>query len=559
MALVEISNFPGTPKLRCRVPNGTLFYDWLAANDATFHRDLLIVRNGVRLGDDDELAFELSELDNIQIFDQPKGIVGDILSPIFKVVGQVFSFLAPKPAIANNGGNAVDSPNNSLTGQTNTARVYKAKPDIYGQIRSFPDLIQESVFEYVHQTSTDGGLKYVTEWMCIGIGKYDYESVRYSESSLGSLAGAEFQFFQPGEVIPQIVEGYGFDDVDGQEVPGQNEASDFPIETATANTVVSGTYSGGQIAMKIVKQADFDYFMGLVLPHAVTFTINVTYNTASGSVTTDANFSGTLISAVETNDGAVVNPVRWYTFTMNQLEGPQDIPATVFNRTNMKTDEYKMTYEATLPGGYDGVQVSYVHPTTNNKTYINYRVLNGAIVEQEAENPNKLEIVGFRNEYQARERALRETKRLIYSRVKMNAKVFEDGIIQVGSVIQMPDIYDSNQQQGYITGRSGNNFDTSEPITFNGSMYVLVTDSLGNPTPRYPATARSDTKYGFTAAIPGIQLNIWNGDTVQLPSRYLIATVEELDSQLWTVNSIKPNTDNTVSLTVAEYSDAIYQ
>lgn len=82
---------------------------------------------------------------------------------------------------------------------------------------------------------------------------------------------------------------------------------------------------------------------------------------------------------------------------------------------------------------------------------------------------------------------------------------------------------------------------------------------LDNPTLRYPATARSDTKYGFTAAIPDIQLNIWNGDTVQLPSRYLIATVEELNSQLWTVNSIKPNTDNTVSLTVAEYSDAIYE
>lgn len=90
-------------------------------------------------------------------------------------------------------------------------------------------------------------------------------------------------------------------------------------------------------------------------------------------------------------------------------------------------------------------------------------------------------------------------------------------------------------------------------------MYVLVTNSLGNPTLRYPATARSDTEYGFTAAIPDIQLNIWNGDTVQLPSRYLIATVEDLDSQLWTFNSIKPNADNTVSPTVAEYSDAIYQ
>ncbi|BDA96123.1 hypothetical protein E5AUHO_37120 [Citrobacter freundii] len=479
--------------------------------------------------------------------------------------------------------------------------------------------------------------------------------MRYSESSLGSMAGAEFQFYQPGEVIPTINEGYGFDDVDGQEVPGQNESDNFPIETATATTVVSGTYSGGQIAVKIIKQAEFDYFMGLVLPHAVTFTINVTYSTPAGNVTQDVDFSGTLISAVETNDGAVVNPVRWYTFTMGVLIDPPDVPATAtINTTKFilndnealvvgpffspvesaqlwlhtqvqlggkKSADWKVTIwkidddynqvpgtqqtftyhqgtphksssevfyrtdKLTPTGGFGkyainfqrtdnssdasilkveeihsvNVRTNVVHPTTNNKTHINYRVLNGAIVEQEAENPNKIEIVGFRNEYQARERALRETKRLIYSRVKMNAKVFEDGIMQVGSVVQIADIYDSNQQQGYITGRAGNSFDTSEPIAFTGSMYVLVTDSIGSPTLRYPAAARADTKYGFTAAIPDIQLNIWNGDTVQLPSRYLIATVEELNSQLWTVNSIKPNTDNTVSLTVAEYSDAIYQ
>lgn len=819
MALIELSRFPGTPKERYRVPNGTLFYEWLAANGGILYRDLLIVRNGVNLSDDDDLSFKMGELDTVQIFDQPKGIVGDILSPIFKVVGQVFAFLAPKPNVASTGGKSADSPNNSLTGQTNIARLYQAKPDIYGQVRSYPDLIQESLFEYIDN------LKYVTEFMCVGIGKYDRESVRYSESSLGAMSGSSYQFYEPGEVIPVIYEGYGFDDVDGQDIPGQNEASDFPVETATANTVVGCTYSGGQIAIKIVKQDEFDYFMALALPHAVTFTVIVTYSTPSGNVTEDATFSGVMIAAVQSDDGAAVNPKRYYTFTFNQLGGAAgvpasatinttkfvlndnealvvgpvfspiesselwlhlqsqlgpksgttevdvtiwkvnsdnsqipgtqqafhysvannfnvtsktfyntykitpsagygryaisfrrtnnssdsnilkveeihavnprvnvvhandtlvkvrvratnnalgsrerkynavvtrhtisydldaqkvdyrlrpsrsfsdavahtwiimgeqqessidlyglysiaeslpddrlgyfdytfddendslgdrvqaicnaasviaywddgvltftrdqkvDYPAAVFNRANMKTDEYKMTYEATLPGGYDGVQMSYVHPTTNNKTYINYRVLNGAIVEQEAENPNKLEVVGFRNEYQARERALRETKRLIYSRLKMNAKVFEDGIIQVGSVIQMPDIYDSNQQEGYITGRAGNNFDTSEPIAFTGSMYVLVTDSLGSPTLRYPATARSDTKYGFNAAIPGIQLNIWNGDTVQLPSRYLIATVEELDSQLWKVNSIKPNADNTVSLTVAEYSDLIY-
>ena len=71
MALIELQRFRERQKYR--VPNGTLF-DWLAANDATFHRDLLIVRNGVKLGDDDELAFELRELDRIQIFDQPKSL-----------------------------------------------------------------------------------------------------------------------------------------------------------------------------------------------------------------------------------------------------------------------------------------------------------------------------------------------------------------------------------------------------------------------------------------------------------------------------------------------------
>ncbi|WP_312393416.1 host specificity factor TipJ family phage tail protein [Mixta calida] len=753
MARIDIQRFPGALKEHHEVPDGTFFYTWLLAQN--LHRDIVIRINGVDMEDDAELDFQLEADHHIVIFDQPKGVIGDIISPIFKVVGQVFAFLAPKTSIPNTGSNSVDSPNNKLTGQTNTARLYQAKPDIYGEVRSYPDLIQESIFEYIDN------LKYVTEFMCIGIGKYTTNSVRYS---------------------------------------------------------------GGQVSVKILRQSEFDYFFNLAKPHAVTFTVNVTYSTASGNVTRDATFSGTLISATQTDNGATINPEYYYTFVIGSLLGDGQVPTNatinttkfilndnealvigpvfspvdstelwvhtqsqlggnketnwkvtiwkvdddnkqiagttqtfnyrqttphdstsevfyrtdkltptggygryaisfqrtdnssdasvlkveeihavnprrnvvhkddtlvrvkvratenalgsrerkynllatrntisydlatqkvdytlrpsrsfadavahtwlvmgeqdertidlyqlysiaaslpderlgyfdytfdneddslgervqsicnaasvtaywdsgvltftrdqkvaypdaVFNRSNMLTDEYKISYEATLPGGYDGVQVSYVDPITNNKNYVNYRIIDGNIVEQEASNPNKIEVVGFRNEYQAKERALRETKRLLYSRVKMNAKVFEDGIIQVGSVVQLPDIYDTNQQQGYITGRSGNNFDTSEPIIFSGDMFVVVTDNIGNPTKRYSATPRSDTRYGFIAAIPDIPLNIWDGDAVQLPSRYIIATVAEMDSMLWTVNSITPNSDNTVSLTVSEYSDLIY-
>ncbi|MBR7398956.1 MoaD/ThiS family protein, partial [Klebsiella variicola] len=84
--------------------------------------------------------------------------------------------------------------------------------------------------------------------------------------------------------------------------------------TATANTVISGTYAGGQIAMKIVKQASFDYFADLAFPHPVTFTINVSYPVTGGTKTEDITISANLISFAETNNGAVVNPVFYYTF-----------------------------------------------------------------------------------------------------------------------------------------------------------------------------------------------------------------------------------------------------
>ena len=161
--------------------------------------------------------------------------------------------------------------------------------------------------------------------------------------------------------------------------------------------------------------------------------------------------------------------------------------------------------------------------------------------------------------YQANERALRECKRLIYPWMTMAITAMADGEwVNVGDMVQVPDTYDTNQQAGYIVSRSGNDFETSERINFSGSMYVQITDSSGATTARFPASPRSDTQFGFTAAVPDIPLNLYDGFDVQSPSRYVIATSEELDAGQWTITAKQPDGQGGTAITLAEYSDLIY-
>lgn len=314
MPIIEIQRVAGMPKERVEIKTGSLFFDWL--KEQNFHHDVDIYVNGVKLNDDDHLDFIISEFHHIQIFDQPKGIIGDILNPVFKFVSRIFSFLAPKaPSFSAADVNAKESPNNRLTGQTNIARTYQARPEIHGQIRAFPDLIQQSMFEYIDNK------KMVTEWMNFGIGYYTIDNVKYSESELIALDGASYQIFQPGEVIPQIFEGFEFPDVDGQEIPGPNESDEIPQYEATANNVISGEIKGGEAAIKIEKQDEFRYFMDIVKPRSVSLVVNVTYDTPQGSVTKDIKVDAYLSDAKESDDGAIISPKYYYEFFFTNLTG----------------------------------------------------------------------------------------------------------------------------------------------------------------------------------------------------------------------------------------------
>lgn len=154
--------------------------------------------------------------------------------------------LIPKPP--NVGGAGKDSPNNSLTAQSNVARAYQAIPDVYGYRRVWPDLIQPSTVEYINH------IKYVTEWMCVSRGEGTISAVQYSETPITDIVGASYEVFGPdaGAGYPErrsttlrdIIETFASDEVNGQEIV-------YPSGSVTVNPVGSFSAAAGSTAMSI--------------------------------------------------------------------------------------------------------------------------------------------------------------------------------------------------------------------------------------------------------------------------------------------------------------------
>lgn len=166
----------------------------------------------------------------------------------------------PKPPDV--GGAGKDSPNNSLTAQTNRARAYQAIPDVYGYRRVWPDLIQPSTVEYIDN------IKYVTEWLCISRGRGDISSVNYAETPIGDIEGASYEVFAPAAsagypefsttTLADVIETFASDEVNGQEL-------DYPIPFAIITATGSFVSTTGQdvFTITVPDGPSLDTFKGL--------------------------------------------------------------------------------------------------------------------------------------------------------------------------------------------------------------------------------------------------------------------------------------------------------
>lgn len=101
------------------------------------------------------------------------------------------SILTPEPPNATQRNIQQESPNNGLSERVNRARVNGRIPDIYGTVRSTPDLIAPTYKIYVDHRELE------IAYMCIGRGAYEIHDVRDDTTPVAEIAGASVAIYGP--------------------------------------------------------------------------------------------------------------------------------------------------------------------------------------------------------------------------------------------------------------------------------------------------------------------------------------------------------------------------
>ena len=233
------------------------------------HQTIDIYLNGEKI---DPLIFDLSRtatvFDRIVIVNRQQASV--VVAIVVAVVAAVVAYaLTPKPKVPNNSGEQKDSSNNKLTGQTNIARLYQAKPDIYGCVRSYPDIVNPAGSEYIDN------VKYIEHLFCIGVGYYDLDKFKYDQTLLDKISGTTYTVYQPNDIIPCVRYQFPSAEVDGQELVPPNLSNEILFETEYwdfAGCIIDND----NVTITLNSGDNIDYLLNLSKPAEIHFTVNAT-------------------------------------------------------------------------------------------------------------------------------------------------------------------------------------------------------------------------------------------------------------------------------------------
>ena len=107
------------------------------------------------------------------------------------LLGLLSYLLRPQPPKERNAGD--QSPNNGLSDRVNKARLNERIPDIYGQVRSVPDLIAKPFFRF----EANQEVEYT--YMCVGRGEFKIEDVKDDQTPIEDIAAVSYEVYGPYE------------------------------------------------------------------------------------------------------------------------------------------------------------------------------------------------------------------------------------------------------------------------------------------------------------------------------------------------------------------------
>lgn len=122
----------------------------------------------------------------------PSFFIGLLVLLAVVAVVAVVVLLAPKVPEASAARNQqAGSPNNDLAERSNRPRVNARIPDIYGVVRSTPDMLMPEYKYY------EANKKVEVAYMCVGRGEYEIYDVRDDQTLLEYISGASAAFYGP--------------------------------------------------------------------------------------------------------------------------------------------------------------------------------------------------------------------------------------------------------------------------------------------------------------------------------------------------------------------------
>lgn len=151
----------------------------------------------IDLTDDNYAAFN-RHYDRVFIVHNPLGVDPVTIGIIIAVSVVATALLVKPPRLPDGTEQKSGSPNNGLSGQTNIARTLERVPEIFGEVKSFPDLINATVFEYVDN------VKEQIEYFCIGRGFYDIQSFKSGETLISDIENSTVTIYEPSQTIPDM-------------------------------------------------------------------------------------------------------------------------------------------------------------------------------------------------------------------------------------------------------------------------------------------------------------------------------------------------------------------